>query len=261
MFSDKVFPGRQGPWAEKWTGPRTLQFSWTAARLRRILGDMSPGNLSARGDFGSEPLARRKKPKTVSLMVLAAASIAGVVVLMTTLGWLVLLAPSEATVAPQQRRLVVDIGAVAAQFDDYAPDAGRETVVCRRYFDRTFDIDYTYQRAANDRLYLKCTLTVAPTAAAAAKRYRRLWGQEPWQGGLFGTKDVALVQRDDLFSWGEQSRCGIIQSAGKPAGNLFVARKGTLVFYLLVAGACFDHREAFSSLVRPTLARIDREMP
>ena len=74
-----------------------------------------------------------------------------------------------------------------------------------------------------------------------------------------------LEERNDLFAWGDESRLAVILVGvgggvgvgGKPAGNLFIARKGADVFYLLVAGVCFDRQEAFASLVRPTLARIE----
>ena len=156
---------------------------------------------------------------------------------------------------------MVNIRAVAAQIDDYTPDASRETVLRHRYVDRSLDIDYTYGRTDGDGLYVKCTLSLEPTPAQAEAFSRRLWKLPPQQQKMFGGREVQLVERNDIFRWGNQSRLGVIQSAGRPAGNLFVARRGRAVFCLLIAGACFQQAEAFSSLVSPVLARVERYAP
>jgi hypothetical protein len=183
------------------------------------------------------------------------------VVLVIALGTLIMFTPSEEEVTPADRGLVVDIRAVAAQFDDYTPDASRETLRRHRYFDRSFDIDYTYGRPdGEDGIYLKCTLTMEPTDADAKVFYRRLQELRPWKQSLAASDQVQMIRRNDLFRWGDQSRLEVIESAGRPKGNLFVARRGAAVFYLLVRGACFQRQEAFSSLVLPALDRIERLM-
>jgi hypothetical protein len=212
--------------------------------------------MSTGRDFSSERARLRTRPKTIGvLLILVSLSVLVAVVAMIALGALVLFTPVEEPVPPPQRKLVVDIRAVAAQIDDYVPEASRETGLRRRYFDGSFDIEYTYARGKHDDLYVQSTFAMTAGPAEAEKLFRRRWGLGPWSRTLPGGKDVALVERNDIFHWGDQSRLGVITSAGKPVGNLFVARRGVAVFSLLITGVCFDSAEAFSSLVLPTLTK------
>ena len=223
-----------------------------------------PQTIRANLDPANPPVSGSKPLKTVGvLFVLAALSVAAVVVLMVAEWALVMFTPAEGTVDPRQRRLVVDISAVAAQIDDYVPQPRRETLRGRRYIDGSLEIEYAYARSDADDIYLRSTFIAAATPAEAKAVFRRCWEVNPWQKALFGAKKVVLEERDDLFAWGDESRLAVIfvgvgaGVGGKPAGNVFIARKGADVFYLLVTGVCFDRQEAFASLVRPTLARIE----
>ena len=73
-----------------------------------------------------------------------------------------------------------------------------------------------------------------------------------------GDAEIELIERNDLFRWGNQSRFAIIQADGEPCGNLFVARKGTVVFYLIVSGIYFDDGGVFSELVSSALSNAQR---
>ncbi len=214
--------------------------------------------MSAGREFKSEPATRRKRSRIVGgLLIFAAVTVLAVVVIMVALGALVLFTPVEEPASAADRALVVDIRAVAAQIDDYRPQPSRETFLRRQYFDHSFELDYTYARAEGDDLYLKSTLTVAATPGDAEKLFHQRWGLSSAGKILPGATDVKLVERNDIFRWGDQSRLGVIMADGKPVGNLFVARSGATVFYLLVTGACFDAPEAFSSLVLPTLGNSE----
>ncbi|MGO8691761.1 MAG: hypothetical protein ACLQLG_19240 [Thermoguttaceae bacterium] len=205
-------------------------------------------------DFSSEPTPRRKRSRAIGgWLALVVPSIVSVLVLMVALGFLVLFTPVERPAAAADRQRIVDIHAVAAQIDDYRPDAGRETFRRHEYFDRSFELDYSYAPGKGDDLAMNSTLTVAATTADAERLFRRRWGLDAAARTLSGGKDLRLIERNDIFHWGDQSRLGVLIAGGKPVGNLFVARRGRTVFYLLVSGACFDSPEAFSSLVLPTL--------
>ena len=126
--------------------------------------------------------------------------------------------PSEEAATSVERGLVVDIRAVAAQIDDYTPDASRETILRHRYLDGSFDIDYTYCRADEDGLYMNCTLSLEPTAAQAETLARRLWGLKSQRRELFGGRDVQLVERNDIYSLGRSIAVGR-GPVGGPAGR------------------------------------------
>ena len=212
--------------------------------------------MSADEDLSSPRAPRRKRSRLVGgLLVLVVPSIVSVVVLLITLGSLVMFAPVERPAAAADRKLLVDIHAVAAQIDDYIPDPARETFLRREYFDRSFELDYTYAPAKADDLAMNSTLTVLATAAEAEKLFRRRWGLDSISKTLSGGKDLRLIERNSIFRWGDQSRLGLLVAGGKPLGNLFVARRGATVFSLLVIGACFDSPESFSSLVLPVLGK------
>ncbi len=221
---------------------------------------MPPTN-SANFDPASPPGSRTPLKTVGALLVLAALSVAAVVVLVVVEAALVMFTPAEGAVDPQERRLVVDISAVAAQIDDYVPQPRRETLREHRYIDGSREIEYTYAQSRADDLYLRSTFIVAASPAEAKAVFRKCWDVEPWRKALFGGQKVVLEERNDLFAWGDESRLAVIfvgvGVGGKPGGNLFIARKGAAVFSLLVTGVCFDRQEAFASLVLPTLARIE----
>jgi len=119
------------------------------------------GNISASRDSYSQPAARRKRSKTLwALLVLAATSSVGVVVLVVALGTLIVFTPSEEAATRLSAGLVVDIRAVAAQIDDYTPDASRETILPAS-LPRSLDGHRLHLLPrGRDDLYVKCTLTV-----------------------------------------------------------------------------------------------------
>ena len=100
---------------------------------------------------------------------------------MVALGFLVLFTPVERPAAAADRQRIVDIHAVAAQIDDYRPDAGRETFRRHEYFDRSFD-SISYARGKGDDLAMNSTLTVAATTADAERLFRRRWGLDAAAG-------------------------------------------------------------------------------
>ena len=160
-------------------------------------------------DFSSEPTPRRKRSRVVGgWLALVVPSIVSVLVLMVALGFLVLFTPVERPASAADRKRIVDIHAVAAQIDDYRPDAGRETFRRHEYFDRSFELDYSYAPGKGDDLAMNSTLTVAATPADAERLFGRRWGLDAAARTLSGGKDLRLIEAQRHLSLGRPIAAG-----------------------------------------------------
>ena len=75
---------------------------------------------------------------------------------------------------------------------------------------------------------------------------------------MLGDTEVSVEERSELFQWGAFSRFGVLTTDGVPFGNVFLARRGSLVVYLLLAGVYFDEGQSVSELLTPYLEKLDR---
>ena len=73
--------------------------------------------------------------------------------------------------------------------------------------------------------------------------------------------EIEVVERNDLFEWGDRSRFTILKTDGQPFGNVFITRKGKHVFYVLISGVYFDDRESISDLLSEPLTRLSSYTP
>ncbi len=123
-----------------------------------------------------------------------------------------------------------------------------------KLFDGSVQLEYEYQ-SKTPPLYVATTLTLETSLEAAKTSYltQAVGGAA---GVAIGASNVKLEDRDELFRWGDESKLQVLQVDGKPAGNFFVARKGTRVFLTIFSGVYFDDPEAFRSLVEPKLAAL-----
>jgi hypothetical protein len=80
-------------------------------------------------------------------------------------------------------------------------------------------------------------------------------------GTSFADTKIDFVDRDDIFRLGDKSRFAQIKSDNLPAGNYFVARKGTRVFAVLFAGVYFDDGETVRELLMPVLTKLESYKP
>lgn len=157
----------------------------------------------------------------------------------------------------EEEALVLDIDHLSDWMVDYVPDFARETLTKTRYLDRSYELDYTYDVPDDENApYLSYTLTFEPSQTDAGRTYVSYWSGTRVAFFAFGTSDVTIDERNDLFRWGDESRFGLLTTEGQPFGNVFVAREGNRVVYFLISGLYFDDAEQITALLDPYLKRL-----
>jgi hypothetical protein len=174
------------------------------------------------------------------------------------LGALFNLTGTNVALAAGERDLVLDIAHLTSWMSEYTPDPAAESVSKTRYIDDSYEIEYVYDVPEDDGApYLSYTVTFEPTAGDATTTYVSLWGGTRFGFYVFGEVQVEVQEKNDLYQWGDESRMGLLLANGQPFGNVFVARKGKRVVYLLVSGVYFDDKESLTELLSPYMARLE----
>ncbi|MGA2033126.1 MAG: hypothetical protein ABSG68_12780 [Thermoguttaceae bacterium] len=223
---------------------------------------MSHNFPTRRGEHSSETGRWHKRRRSVwPFAVLIPLGVLALVALALGLGLLVLIATGGRTVTPRDRRALVDAQAVAAHLD-FSCDPRRETLYKKRHFNGAWELFYEYDDPAAPGVpCLRCQVFVEPSVQRAHEAFLALWGASGPGPGLFGNAQVEVLPRDDLFAWGDESRLAVVRCRGTACGNVFVTRKATRVFFLVITGAARTDRLAFADLVLPALANLESIEP
>jgi hypothetical protein len=237
-----------------------------ASRLPYPSSPSRPSTPSPRRAVGPSPHPHRDprpRPRPwLWILCLVPVTLVGIAVAFVGLGTLYNMTGTEETLAPGERELMLDIGHLAGWMEGYAPDLADETVTKTRYADHSYDIQYTYEVPTDDSApYLSYMLNFEPTETDADSTYFSLWGGSKVAFFAFGAMDVAVDEQDDLFRWGDESRFGVLRTEGKPFGNVFIAKRGKTVVYLLVTGIYFEDADNLSALLTPYLEKLDALPP
>ena len=205
-----------------------------------------------------------KKPSRVGLAILLAVGIP-VVGLVALVGVGVLLSSTgkDLPAVEADRAAVLTVEELGERLDDFAVKPNVAKLTKRRLLDGSHELNYEYDTSNDEKggLYLNCVITVEKDSTDARNSYlgMKLGGAAGF--ALSSGKGVKLQDREDLLKWGEDSHSALLTVEGKPGGNFFIARKGTHIFYLIIAGVFFDSPEHFSSLVVPKLERLAQYQP
>jgi hypothetical protein len=207
------------------------------------------------------PRDRHRPRPWLWILCLVPVTLVGIGAAFVGLGTLYSMTGTEETLAPGERELMLDIGHLAGWMEGYAPDLAGETVIKTRYADHSYDIQYTYEVPDDSAPYLSYMLNFEPTETDADSTYFSLWGGSKVAFYAFGAMDVAVDEQDDLFRWGDESRFGVLRTEGKPFGNVFIAKRGKTVVYLLLTGIYFEDPDNVSTLLTPYLEKLDALPP
>ena len=203
--------------------------------------------------------APKKRRAWLWLAFLTPLAALGTVALLLALG--VLFKASGETLEPtrEERALLLDIWHLSRWMTGYTPDLAGERMTKTRYFDDSYEIEYVYDLPDDDEApYLTYSLTFEGTEADARGTYTSIWGGTKVAFMMLGDTEVSVDERSELFHWGDFSRFGVLTTDGIPFGNVFLARRGSMVVYLLLAGVYFDEGESVSELLTPYLEKLDR---
>ena len=190
-------------------------------------------------------------------------SLVGGVLLIIGLGYLFVVTGDDEPVTARDLEVLVDIDHLAEWMDNgYVPEERAETVIKTRYIDGSYDLEYTYEES-DSSLYLYSSVTVEQKISDAHTSYLALWGgfRLGWAMGDDADVEFELVERNDMFEWGDQSRFGLMMADGSPVGNFFITRVDKNIFFFTVVGVFFDSEESFRGLVRGPLTQMESYRP
>lgn len=205
------------------------------------------------------PTPRKARPRPwLWILILLPVGIAATLGAVVGLGALFNMTGTSVALAAGERDLVVDISHLQGWMKDYAPNPAGETLSKTRYIDDSFEIEYVYDLPQDDEApYLSYTVTFEPDESDASTTYVSLWGGTKVGFYVFGDVQVEVQEKNEIFRWGDESRFGLLRTGDRPFGNVFVAKKGKRVVYLLVSGIYFNDSESFSDFLTPYLEKLD----
>jgi hypothetical protein len=136
------------------------------------------------------------------------------------------------------------------------PALGKQRKV--RHLDGSRELEYEYEslEGANSVLYISHNIGLERSVDAARGAYGGL-GIGTSIGLRLENTNIRQVERADLWSWGETSRCIVLYSGDAPIGNIFMGRKGRRYFHLTISGVYFDKADAIRELLQPFLQKLD----
>lgn len=72
---------------------------------------------------------------------------------------------------------------------------------------------------------------------------------------------MTKVERNDLFSYGDESANFLLEMNGKTVGNAVVVRSGKRTFFVIFAGVYFDDADDLETVLEPHLSALETWTP
>lgn len=161
----------------------------------------------------------------------------------------------EEQLTPAEREMVFDMDDVIEFTSDLEIDRSREILKKTRHPDGSREIEYKYDDPRDETPYLTSTLSLETSFPNAKALYISMWGGLKIGLRFGGDKPVRIVERNNLFKWGDESRFGLVQCDGKTTGNIFCGRKGLLVVHVLITGLFSEDKKIISGIFDPPMGR------
>lgn len=167
---------------------------------------------------------------------------------------------TEEPVTPADRGMVV----TAERLREFVPtlkaDPAKGKIRKVRKLDGSRELTYEYDGTDNsdeNTLYINDTVGVERSNDAASGAYTGLDIGTNIGFRLSGEGKLRQVERKDLWSWGDTSKCVLLMNGDKKVGNVFMARKGRRYFLLTIVGVYFEDAGAIRDLLAPIVQRLD----
>ena len=147
---------------------------------------------------------------------------------------------------------------------DEAPDPpvdeARATLTRTRDLFGVEEITYEFSDDAT-ALFVNTTVTIDPKASDARTTYSVT--KLGLGVGLAIESDTGMkkVERNDLFTWGDESTSYLLEMDGDPVGNAIVARKGTKTIFVIFSGIYFDDPDDLDEVLEPHLTALETWTP
>lgn len=160
-------------------------------------------------------------------------------------------------VAQADKDVVVTAEHVSQYVDNLNFDKNRGKFSKVRHLNGSKEMTYEYEAVDGEEngLSIFCIVGVVDSIDEARDSYRGF--NLGTKIGMSAVQDVIEVDRNDLWSWGDESRCALLQSNGKTVGNIFMGRKGKRYFALFIVGVYFDKKDDIKDFLDAILKRIE----
>jgi hypothetical protein len=157
------------------------------------------------------------------------------------------------------RSLVITAEDIVARAPEMKADPERGRLRKVRFLDGSRELSYEYESPdeAESTLYLSYIAGVEPTANDAHLVYISEGASFKLGLQIGAEGDMKLVDRNELWRWGDESRCAVITNDGHAVGNLFMGRQGRRRFTLVIIGVYFDDDAAIADLLEPMLRELE----
>jgi hypothetical protein len=217
-----------------------------------------PPPLPGRRPGSRDDRPRRRKPRVLVIVGIVLASVLFVCAGGAGLFYLVFLHEIDEPVTAADKEVMVTAEYAASFADDVAVDPNNGTYRKVRYLDRSREMIYEYglDDDSTEPVHISHTVSVERNAKEARDAYAGV--QFGTRIGIGRVEGIEEVERNDLWKWGDQSRCVILHNAqGQPCGNVFMGRKGRRHFLLVITGLYFDKAENIKAFLDPLLLKLD----
>ncbi|MSR54577.1 MAG: hypothetical protein EXS09_15000 [Gemmataceae bacterium] len=208
------------------------------------------------------PRGRRPKPKkrglsTPKILLLVSGGLFLACGGMCTLSYALFIHEIDEPVTAADKTHVITAEHVAQFVPGTKVDPARAKFSKVRHLDGSRDLTYEYEDTADPEktVYVTCTVSVERSAKDARDAYAGL--KIGNKIGIAAAEGVIEVERKDLWTWGDDSRCVLLQSKGNSVGNSFMACKGKRYFIIYIVGIYFDKRGSIQDLLRDFLNKVD----
>jgi predicted Zn finger-like uncharacterized protein len=214
----------------------------------------------APGDDLAERL--RRKPRKRRTMLLTCGLVAGAVLLSCTglsaLIYFVFIRDIEEPLTAADRELPITAERLRAFVPTLHTDPTRGNLRKVRHLDGSRELTYEYESAGDgeESLYVNHEIGVERTEQDARYAYGGLGIGTNLGLRLEGDK-LRQVERNELWRWGDDSKCVLLMNGDNKVGNLFMARKGRRYFSLMIVGVYFENPQAVRELLDRMLQRLD----
>jgi hypothetical protein len=203
-----------------------------------------------------------KKSHTVLIVVAVLGGLALLTCVVVAFAYAMFLHEIEEPITEAERNVLLTIEKLA-EFAEIEVDPARATLKHIRHLDGSREVTYEYESpdGAGDPLYLSSSAALERNVSDARTVYMGSTLGFKLGMALEGDGGLRQVVKPGLFHWGEESRAVVLMKGDEPVGNLFVARKGTKVFLVILVGVFFDEREDVQAALGPILERFEAYNP
>lgn len=177
--------------------------------------------------------------------------LACVVISAPLLGWVFwgMFIGFEATPTAADRTLVLNTEDLRAVAPDLPDQPG--TLTRTEYLDGSWTLEYEYE---TDELYVYSSVSEERSERDARAMYMGMAAAVPIIVGL--EEGAQMVDRDELFQWGDQSTAKELLFEGESTGIAIYGRRGRKVINATVGGWLFEDREQVDMVFSPWLQRV-----